>query len=345
MHNSLKTFSQKCALALTLGLVFLVIGYGLYLTYRVILLVAAGILASVFFDLLARPLTQHTRLPRKTAVLSVVLGLLAIASLGGVLMYPLISEQIQGLGEQLPKAWSQLRGQLEQYTLLKELLPDQSNPQALLKELSVFTRAQDLFSVLGDLFSAAVIIFFMGLYLALEPKIYKGGLYRLLPESSRERWSTFLKTTHEDLRGWLLGRLLSMALIALVIGTGLFLLEIPMGIFLGILAGLLGFIPYIGPLISAVPPLIFAAGESMHTLIWVGGLFLGAQLIESYILTPLIQKKAVSLPPALTLGVLAIFSTAAGLIGSALAAPLLVVALVAIRVFYLQDADEHDTEV
>ncbi len=338
MSDSLKTFSQKCALALTLGLVFAIAGYGLYLTYRVVFLVAAGVLAAVFFDMLAKPLTHYTRMPRKVAVLTVVLSLLGLITLGGMLMFPVIHEQIHGLSEQLPKSWSQLRGQIEQYALLKELLPNDSNPQALLKELSVFTRAQDLLSILGNLFSATVIIFFIGLYLALEPQLYRGGIYRLLPEEKRKAWGEFLKGSHEDLQGWLLGRLLSMALIGVVIGAGLFLLDIPMGIFLGVLAGLLSFIPYIGPILSAVPPLILAAGISMQSVLWVGGLFLGAQLIESYILTPLIQKRAVSLPPALTLGVLAIFSTAAGLMGSALAAPLLVVALVAIRVFYLHES-------
>jgi predicted PurR-regulated permease PerM len=336
MHVVTQKFVLRSALVLALALSFLSVAYGFYLAFRIILLIGAGVLLAVFFDSLAWPFKHYLKLPHKAAV-GVSITLLMAISVGlSVMVIPQLQAQLEVFVKTLPEAWENLQSQLQASDAFKMLMKNQSTPEQWLEKLSVFSRTRDLMGILGSLLTAAVITFFMGLYLALEPRIYLEGFLKLLPERHHARWQTFFELARKDLGKWLWGRFLSMSVIGFCIGLGLSLLGVPLALFMGLLAGLLSFIPYIGPLLSALPPVLFAWSDSPQTALWVVALFMGAQLLESYVLTPLIQKQAVSLPPALTLGFLSIFSVCAGLIGTALAAPLLVLILVAIRVFYLK---------
>lgn len=333
-------FVFKIVLVLALGLAFVSVAYGLYLAFRIILLIGAGVLLAIFFDSLAWPFKHYLKLPHKAAVGVSLLLLIAISVGLSVMVIPQLQAQLDVFMRTLPDAWGRLQSHLQGIEAFKVLMKNQSSPSQWLEQLSIFSRTRDVMGILGSLLTAGVITFFMGLYLALEPRIYLQGFLKLLPERYHARWQTFFELARRDLGKWLWGRFLSMSVIGLSIGLGLSFLGVPLALFMGLLAGVLSFIPYVGPLLSALPPILFAWSDSPQTALWVVALFMGAQLLESYVLTPLIQKQAVSLPPALTLGFLSVFSVCAGLIGTALAAPLLVLILVAVRVFYLNSGGE-----
>ena len=138
-------------------------------------------------------------------------------------------------------------------------------------------------------------------------------------------------------RMWVLGRIVSAALIGIGVSVGLWLLDIPLALMLGLLAGVLTFVPNFGPIASAIPAMLLALTRSPLDVLYVMLLFIGVQIVESTVLTPMIEKRAVEVPPALLLGVQVILGLLTGIVGLALAAPLTAVAMVLIRHLYVED--------
>lgn len=118
---------------------------------------------------------------------------------------------------------------------------------------------------------------------------------------------------------------------------GLWLIGVPLPVALGFLAGIMTFVPYIGSIASAVPSLLIAASINLHLAVYVVALYLGVHLIEGYILVPLVQRRVVHLPPALTLSAQVILGVLAGILGLLLATPLVAAALVVVRMVYVED--------
>ena len=174
----------------------------------------------------------------------------------------------------------------------------------------------------------AVFVFFAGLFLAFEPRTYRRGLLAVVPARGRRKASEVVDTLGHRLRWWLLGRCFTMAVIAVLTTAGLCALHVPLALALGALAGLLNFVPYVGPLIAAAPAVLLAMADGPQRALWVAGLFLVLQSIEGYVLTPLVDRRSVSLPPALTLAAQMSMALLAGGAGVVLASPLLVCVLV-----------------
>jgi predicted PurR-regulated permease PerM len=139
------------------------------------------------------------------------------------------------------------------------------------------------------------------------------------------------------LQWWLIAKLIAMVFVGGLTWLGLWLLGIGMPLTLAVLAALLTFIPNLGPIIAAVPAVLIGLLDGPATAVWVVVLYVAIQTIESYILTPLLQQQAVSLPPALTITTQLVMAVFVGGIGLALATPLTVVVLVLVRSLYVQD--------
>ena len=123
----------------------------------------------------------------------------------------------------------------------------------------------------------------------------------------------------------------------LLVGIGLLLLGAPFAVALALLAGLMEFIPYIGPFVAAVPAILVGFAESPQLALWIALLFLAVQSIESYVLAPLVQHRAVYLPPAVILFAQVLMGVIVGGLGVAVATPLAAAAMVAISMLYVED--------
>jgi predicted PurR-regulated permease PerM len=128
-----------------------------------------------------------------------------------------------------------------------------------------------------------------------------------------------------------------MTVVALLTVLGLWALGIPLALTLGLFAGLIKFIPNFGPILSALPPVLLALLSGPRQALWVVLLYLGIQTLESYVITPLVQQKVVSLPPVLVISAQLLAGSLFGFAGLALATPLLAVAMVLARTLYLED--------
>lgn len=182
-----------------------------------------------------------------------------------------------------------------------------------------------------------LVVFVGGIYLASQPGLYRGGLLKLMPRKSRKLSSIALDDSGRALRLWLLGQLVSMALVGTLTGAGLWLLGVPAALALGLFAGLLEFIPLVGPIIAAIPGVLLAFAQGPEVALWVLGLYLIIQQVEGNVIQPLVQQHAVDLPPALLLFSLLATGLLFGATGVILATPLTVVIFVLTKRLYVRE--------
>ena len=147
------------------------------------------------------------------------------------------------------------------------------------------------------------------------------------------------------LRLWLKGQLIAMVVVGLLTGVGLWLLGMRSALALGLLAGLLEFIPFAGPLLAAVPAILLALAVGPDMALWVLLLYFAVQQFEGYVLTPLVQQYAVDLPGVILLFSLLGFGTLFGTLGVVLAAPLSVVTFVLVKRLYVIEALHTQTPI
>ncbi len=191
-------------------------------------------------------------------------------------------------------------------------------------------------ATLSDLIEALVVAV-GAIYIAAAPGMYVNGLVRLVPIQRRARARAILAAIASTLRWWTMGQLVDMVVVGVLATVGLRLLGLPLAFALGVLAGLLTFVPYFGAIVAAVPALIVALTINLNTLLWVVGVFLVCHGVEGYIVGPYVQHRTVELPPALTIFAMLILGALFGPLGLVVATPLTAVLLVAVREVYVVD--------
>jgi predicted PurR-regulated permease PerM len=308
----------------------------LALAPRAVLLSFAGVLLAVALRGLADPLALRAKIPDGLA-LGIVLVVLAALfwMLGHAAALPL-SEQADKLIAALPETWRKVQEQVNQYGWARGLL-SQAQPE------QVVGQGQQAAQVAGSAISGTLAVFgdslfllLIGFYLAIGPATYLMGLSALLAPGLRKRFDHTLMELGRTLRWWLAGQVLAMVLVGLLTGVGLWLLGINLAFVLGALAGLLAFIPVVGAFISAIPAVLMALAQSPDLVLPVAGLFLAVHVLEGDFITPFVQSQAAHLPPALLLAMQLLMGALFGLLGLALAAPLLAALLVVARRGYVQ---------
>lgn len=322
--------------AVALG--FFLLLAGLWYAANALLLVFACILFAILLYELSVVVARRFNLKRKYSLPVVVILMFGIIGVGGYLMAPQIADQADKLAEAVPKAISELRTTLSQYDLARRLLGSIPSDEQLRTHLASLMPNAGLFfsGVLGTL-GNVLIITFVGIYFAAAPFTYINGIVMLVPHRKRARAREVMDEIGRTLAKWLVGKSISMVVVGTLTAVGLTILGVPLALILGIIAGLLDFIPYLGPLMAGVPAVLIAFSDSPTTALYVLGLFGMIQMIEGYLLQPFIEQKTVSLPPALTIVMQLLFGTLFGLAGVALATPLTAVLAVFVTMLYVQD--------
>jgi predicted PurR-regulated permease PerM len=209
---------------------------------------------------------------------------------------------------------------------------------------AVGTASRLVQAVIGALV-AVIVVVVVGIYLAAQPKLYVRGSLHLLPYRLRPRAVEIFHEVGFVLRRWMVAQLIPMGVIGIVTAVGLKIIGVQMWPTLGLLAALFNFIPNFGPMISFIPAVLFALADDPEKVLWVAALYLFAQSLEGYVLTPLVQRKAVELPPALLILTQVLMGTLGGGIGLVLAAPLTAAALVVIKMAYVREALDDPVKV
>lgn len=319
-------------------LAFLVISL-MWQAAEALLVIFAGILVAVLLRAIADGFSSVTNIPSGWSLAIVVLILVAVFGLGGWFLADRIVDQISQLRQTLPMSLQQIEAQVRQ-TSVGQYVLEQAEDGGMMEESRVWSRAFGFLSSLLGLLGSLIIVIFVALYLAAEPETYRHGFTLLFPPQRRERVGQVMDRLCHMLRWWLLGQIVSMTCVATLITVGLWLLDIPLALTLGLIAGLVEFIPRFGPLFGAIPAILIALNQGPQSVIWVILLYAGVQVLESYVILPLVQRKAVDLPPALTITVLFLMGILFGFVGLLLAAPLTVVIMSLVKQLYVEDPQE-----
>jgi predicted PurR-regulated permease PerM len=333
----------RTAIATATVIAVLAVAVGLWYARTAILLAFAGLLLAIVLYGGSRALAELTRLPRLAALAIVVLGAVTFFVLVLWGAGPTLGQQVAQLAHSLAAGATSLTKQLASFADQNSLFENIDLVQLLGKFLSpwgIATSATSVALSIVGVFSAGLIVLFFGIYFAADPHTYVTLATRLAPAGRRVSAMQMLHQTGDLLRRWLVGQGIAMALIGGFTYVGLLILGVPIPFVLALFAGLAGFLPYLGPIIGAIPIVLVAGGESLDLALWVVGLYAVIQFLESYLLTPLIQARAVSLPPAVVILAQLVLGAVFGILGLALATPLAAAAVVPLRYLFGAREDE-----
>jgi predicted PurR-regulated permease PerM len=309
---------------------------------HVLLLTFGAVLVAILLLSLTDLIERYTPARGNWALL--LAGLIVLAVIVGFawILGAQISGQTSALIDQFPNL---LRALEQRFGLpdLEEWVTEQA--QDVIDGGGVVTQVASYSSVVVGAAANVFLVLVAGVYLALRPDLYRGGLLRLFPRPRRQEADQTLTAVARALRLWLLGQLVAMVLVGLLTGLGLWFLGIPSALALGFLAGLLEFIPFLGPILSAIPAILLALSQDTTTALWVTGLYVLIQQIEGNLITPLVQQHAVDLPPAITIVAIVAFGVLFGFLGVLLATPLAVVVLVVVKKLWVRDTLDEPTEL
>jgi predicted PurR-regulated permease PerM len=352
----------------------------LWMVYPLLLVAFLGVLFGLAVARGADYL-ERFRVPRGVGSTLIVLGVLGLLAGIGTWIAPTLREQTGELRSTLPQAvhraedWLNRRGG----GLLGQLMPEQQQqpaaqpapqtrgeaPERAAKPDAQNQRGNPLAGLPGTLsgqldavgrylfsflsstvavLTGLILIIFMSIYIGSAPKVYHQGLLHLFPHRVRPRAEEVLTAVGITLRKWLMTQLVAMVVIGVVTTIALKLLGVKAALPLGIIAGLLEFIPMVGPLLSAIPAVAMGFVDSPQKAFFVMLAYVGIQFFENHLLIPILMREGVDLPPVVTLIGLGIMSVVFGFLGMLVAVPLLAAIMVAIKLLYVEDVVGDDVQ-
>ena len=304
------------------------------------LLFFGAVLVGVLLSAATSFLTRNMGMSRGVAL--ALITLLLVIVVGGVVILfgSQISAQMMDLAQRLPGAIDSLEQRFQLGDLSGKLVEQaRSNSGVLLFQIT--SMAAFVLSVAGN----TVLVLVAGGFLAAQPELYRRGALKLVPPEQRQVVGETLDDGGAALKQWVLGQLISMAIVGTLTGLGLWYIGVPAPLALGLVAALAEFIPIIGPILGAIPAVLLAASIDPATLAWTVGLFAVVQQLESNMITPLVQHRMVSLPPVVTVFAVLCFGLLFGPLGLLFAAPLAVVTYVLVTRLYIRELLEEPVKV
>jgi predicted PurR-regulated permease PerM len=298
----------------------------------VLVLVFGAVVVAVALRAFAGGL-ERARVPPRWSLALALLLLVAFFTLVGAWIGEPLAEQLSRLREGLPAAFERaaawLRGHRIGDTALDYLNSLRQDALPWSKLLGVAGTA------LGALGTLSLIVI-TGIYLAADPGLYRRGVLSLLPPARRGEIAEALDRSGAGLRQWLLGQSLSMLFVGGATALGLLALSVPLALAIGLISGLLAFIPFFGALVGGGLAVLVAFMEGPQTALHVLILCVAIQQVEGHVLMPLVQRWAVSLPPVLGLMSTLVFGVLFGVIGVLFATPMMVVVMTMVRCLYVE---------
>lgn len=311
----------------------LVLAVLLWQIAQVVLLAILGILLAIFLSMLADRLQAWMSIPRPVGLVIVGLVPLAVVGFGGWFF----QVQVAGQSDQIAEQFQQTVEAFREHPLGQRIVEQTPNlDEALDQTPRIFTRVTGVASTVLNVLTSILVIIFLAIYLSVKPDLYVEGAVQLFPEDQRPSIREALFVTGRALWLWLLAQFVAMITVGVMAWLGLTLIGVPMAPVLGLIAGILEFIPIVGPVVASVPAILVALVESPIKALYVTLLYIGIEQVESALVTPLVQEQGPELPPALTLMATVIFGLLFGILGVIVATPMMVVVFVLTKLLYVE---------
>jgi predicted PurR-regulated permease PerM len=334
------------------GLVFALL-LASYLVYQIAVVVLVLLLTLLFSIIISGPVDYLERqgVGRGLGTLAVLGGLTLILGIMGRALVPVIEEQARELAETFPELLVNAQDFIERLQSAMGLETSFGlDPQNLLDSARNFFSGGALATVanvgasVANVISFTVVIAIATIYAVARPAPLINGFVALFPAGRRQRVREILDGMYETVQRWFLGQLVSMTIIGVLSTVSLSLIGIPFALLLGVFSGLISFIPFVGPMISVIPPMLLALIGIPIDALWVLLAYAGIQMIESYLIYPLVMSRAVSLHPAVVMFALLIMGTLFGFVGVLLAVPLVTALHVLLRELWIERMDSLGTD-
>jgi predicted PurR-regulated permease PerM len=303
--------------------------------FHFLLVVFGGVLLAVLLNGAAAQISQRTPLPYRLALILVVLVLIGLGVGFWSIVGPPIIEQAGELQVRIPEALEALEGWLLGFGIGEMLVAEAPGAEEVFG--GVMGHVTGIFTTAFEVVFYSLIVIFIGLYGAARPQVYHDNAIHLVPPRHQERAKEVLSSVAKALRHWFLGQFIAMLAVGILTTVGLMIIGVPLALSLGLIAGVLEFVPYLGPIVAFFPIVLVALLEGPEMALYAGIFFTGVQQLESYVITPLAQQFAVSMPPALLIVGQVFFGLMGGIVGVILATPLLVAVVVVVQLVYVHD--------
>jgi predicted PurR-regulated permease PerM len=373
-----KDIVRAAALVIGMYLLIRLLWFAHALVFAAFLGVLFGLAVEAGVDRLER-----YRVPRGVGAALIVLGFFGLLVGFGAAMAPTVREQSRELRVKIPEAvdklqdWADRRrnGLLGMFmggatdtasdtTRERNVAADTSRqPDVASDTLAPPAARETLSGTLGRQMSGAtrylfpflsqtvavvagiLLIIFMAIYIAAEPDLYHRGLMHMFPHRARRRAGEVLSAVATVLRRWLVTQLIAMVTIGTVTTIALVILDVEAAFALGLIAGLLEFIPTIGPILSAIPAIAMGFLDSPEKALTVTAVYVGIQFLENHLLIPMLMKGGVDVPPVLTILGQALFTVLFGFLGLMVAVPVLAAVMVVVKMLYVEGVVGDDVTV
>ena len=295
---------------------------------RVLLTVLAGVLLATALRGLAGYVGRYGRVPARWSFAATICLLVAMIAGTASLLAGRVVNQIHQLADTIPKSLAHIETVLNHSRLGREVVQVTS---AAFSSEKAGTHATTYAAGAGEAVTDAFVIVAIGLFIGISPEPYRRGVFLLVPEKHRRRFETLLDEAGRAVQSWLLGQLVPMVALGVATLIGLSILNIPLAFTLSLITALLLFIPYVGAILAFVPSVLVALSQGLTAALSVSAVYIGVHMLEGYVITPLIQRRAVRLPPALTLSSQLLMWKLAGVMGVLIATPMAAAALVIVQ--------------
>jgi predicted PurR-regulated permease PerM len=303
-------------------------------TFSVFLLILAGALIAIFFLGLSGLICRKTKWKHGICLTIAVLGTLLLITGLFWLIGAKIQAQVTELSDMLPATIENAKSQLSQNPIGKKIVEKVNSPETVKKAKDLAsTFFKTTFGVFGDIY----VVLFLGIFFTVSPGIYKKGIVQLIPKKGQKKGEDVLNKLDDNLKKWLKGKIFAMFIVFILTSIGLAILGIPLWLVLALIAGLLNFIPNFGPLIAMIPAVLVAFMQGPSTGAIVAVLYVVIQVVESNFITPMVQQKLVSIPPALIISAQLLISPLTGGWGLVLATPLMVIIMILVQELYIKE--------
>jgi len=303
----------------------------------VLLIAFAGTLIAVVLRALAGRLQRWAPVTAKHSYAIVVWSIVIIVAALVYGLGPSVIDQAHDMFKAIPGSIDNLRSSLDQHQWGRDLTH-------LVETSMQSERASGLAKVVAtasvNAVTDAVVILAIALFLGSNPSLYRRGLLYLVPARHRAKAAEVLDTVGTSMSHWLLGQLVPMIFLGVGTMIALWIMGLPLAFTLGLFTGAMLFIPYVGSVLAYIPTALIAFTKGPRDLIYVTIVYVGVHVAEGYVITPIAQRHAVRLPPALTLLSQFFMWTVAGILGVVVATPLAAAILAAVQKLYAKPKQE-----